>query len=149
MKRMAFAVGLVVLVFGVMILAQTQTESVEQELLKLEQGWTEANIKGDADYLEGILADEFTLIDEDGVLWTKPQYVGVFKSREIVISSMVSDDTKVRVYGNTAVVTGRNTVTATLKGKGHSGQERWTDTWIKLDGRWKCVATHNSTIAQK
>ena len=36
MKRIAFAVGLVVLVFGVMILAQTQTESVEQELLKLE-----------------------------------------------------------------------------------------------------------------
>jgi ketosteroid isomerase-like protein len=62
---------------------------------------------------------------------------------------MVSDDMKVRIYGDAAVVTGRNTTKETLNGKDTSGQERWTDTWIKKAGRWQCVATHSSNIVQK
>ena len=60
MKRIVFAVGLVVLVFGVAILAQTQTGSVEKELLKLEQEWSAALVKSDLAFLDKIEADDFT-----------------------------------------------------------------------------------------
>ena len=62
---------------------------------------------------------------------------------------MGPDDMKARVYGDAAVVTGRNTSKETLKGKDISGLYRWTDTWIKEAGRWQCVATHASMIVQK
>jgi ketosteroid isomerase-like protein len=149
MKRTAFAVCVVVLVFGVGILAQTQTASVEQELLKLEQEWSAALVKSDLAFLDKIEADDFTWTDYEGAVWTKAQSLAVLKSGEDVVSSCVSDEMKARVYGDAAVVTGRNTVKETLKGKDISGQYRWTDTWIKKAGRWQCVASHGSRIAQK
>ena len=48
MKPVIFTVVFVVLVFAIGILAQTQTESVEQELIKLENEWGEAVVKRDA-----------------------------------------------------------------------------------------------------
>ena len=149
MKRIAIAVSVAGLVFGAAILAKTQTGTVEQELMKLEQDWTNANVKADVAVLDRILADDYTWTDNDAVVWTKAQNLAVIKSGESVISSMVTDDMKVRIYGDAAVVTGRNTNKGMLKGKDISGQERWTDTWIKRDGRWRCVATHSSRIAQK
>lgn len=80
---------------------------------------------------------------------TKAQDLADVKSGAYVITSGVMDDIKVRVYGDTAVVTGRNTVKGQYKGKDISGQTRWTDTWVKSAGRWQCVATHSSRIAQK
>jgi hypothetical protein len=49
-------------------------------------------------------------------------------------------------WAEAAAVTGRWTSKETFKGKDISGQSRWTDTFIKRDGRWLCVATHNSRI---
>jgi len=150
MKHIVFAVGLVVLAFGIAILAQTQTESVEQELLKLEQDWTNANVKADFAFPDLILADDYVNTDFEGVVKTKGQYLEALKlDKELVISSMVTDDMKVRVYGEAAVVTGRNTVNGTYKGTDFSVQYRWTDTWVKKAGRWQCVATAESRIAQK
>jgi len=122
---------------------------MEQELLKLEQDWANANVKADVAFLDRILAEDCVFTDAEGVVWTKAQSLAHLKPGGHVITSMVSDDMKVRIYGDAAVVTGRNTTKETLNGKDTSGQERWTDTWIKRNGRWRCVATHSSRIAQK
>jgi ketosteroid isomerase-like protein len=150
MKRIVIAVSVAVLVFGVAVLAQTQSKSVEQELLKLEQQWTDALVKPDLAFLDRIEADDYTFTDPEGSVWTKAQSQADLKSGEDVISSCVADEMKARVYRDAAVVTGRNTTKETFKGKDISGQYRWTDTWVKLAGRWRCVATHASRIvAQK
>jgi ketosteroid isomerase-like protein len=149
MKRIAIAVCVVVLGFGVAILAQTKAGSAEQELLKLEQEWANALVKSDMAFLDRIRAEDYTWIDTQGVVWTKAQGDASLTSGEDVISSCVIDDMKVRVYGDAAVVTGLQTMKETLKGKDISGQMRFTDTWIKRDGRWQCVASHGSKIAQE
>jgi ketosteroid isomerase-like protein len=51
------------------------------------------------------------------------------------------EDMRVRICGNAAVVTGRNVLQASLKGKDTSGPYRFTDVFVKRDGRWQCVAT--------
>lgn len=153
MKRIAIAVCVVVLVLAVTTWAQTPAKpksvSVEQELLKLEQDWTNADLKADVAFLDRILADDWVITDNDGTVTNKAQDLASLKSGELVLSSMVTDDMKARVYGDAAVVTGRNTLKGTSKGKDISGQERWTDTWIKMAGHWRCVATHSSKIAGK
>jgi ketosteroid isomerase-like protein len=147
MKRIAFAVGVAVLVFGVAILAQTQTRSVEQELIKLETEWVDAAVKHDVTTIDKMLADEF-IMTFDGTVFTKAELLEYIKSYE-ELASLVTDEWKVRVYGDAAVVTARNTRKVKSEGKEVTSQDRFTDTWIRQDGRWKCVAAHNSTIPQK
>ena len=149
MKRIAFAVGLVVLVFGVANTAKTQTGSVEQELVKLEHDWAKAGIKKDIAFFDQILADDFTATDPEGNVFSRAQYLAEMKSGDYVLASFVQDDLKVRIYGDAAVVTGRATIKGQYKGEEASGQYQWTDTFIKHAGRWQCVATHSSMIPQK
>jgi ketosteroid isomerase-like protein len=62
--------------------------------------------------------------------------------------SVSADELKVRVFGNAAVVTGRDTLKgAQYKGKDLSGQYRFTDVFVQRDGRWQAVASHSSKIA--
>lgn len=149
MKRIAFVVGLVVLVFAVGLPGQQKAPSAEQVLLQLEKQWADANVKADVAFLDKILADDWTWTDADGVVWTKAQSLMVMKSGEDVISLFVVEDMKARVYGDAAVVTGRSTSKEIFKGKDISGTYAWTDTWIKRAGQWRCVATHASKIPGK
>jgi ketosteroid isomerase-like protein len=153
MKRTAIAVSVVVLVLAVAVHAQTpaQTKSggVEQELIKLENEWADAWVKSDVSFFDRIMADDYTWTSPWGEVWTKAQDLALAKSGQDVIKSWVLADIKVRVYGEAAVVTGRNTVKETYKGEDVSGQNRWTHTWVKRAGRWQCVAAHSSEIAQK
>jgi len=152
MNRIVFAVSLVVLVFGVAVPAQTQTESVEQGLINLEKEWGQALVKRDTASIDMIrdrlMADEFIGMN-DGFVFTKAQYFEIVKSIKEEILSFEMDEWNVRVYGDAAVVMARGTMKMRLAGKETTIQWRFTDTWIKRDGRWQCVAAHNSTIAQK
>jgi ketosteroid isomerase-like protein len=152
MKRIVLAAGLVILVFGMAILAQTQTERVEQELIKLENEWGEAVVKRDTasiDILKDRLcADEFIMMF-DGSIFTKAQYLEYVETIKEEILSFVMDEWKVCVYGDAAVVMARSTMKMRSAGKETTNQWRFTDTWIKRAGRWQCVAAHNSTITQK
>jgi ketosteroid isomerase-like protein len=153
MKRIAFALSVMVLVFAVAIQAQTpaqtEVEHATQELITLENGWNDALVKHDWAFLDQILADDYITTDSDGVVSTKVQEIAKLKSGEITVTSAVADDFRVRVYGDAAVVTFRYTDKSQSKGKDTSAQERITDTFIKLAGRWQCVAEHVSRIAQK
>jgi hypothetical protein len=64
MKRIAFAVPLVSLLFGVAILAQSQTQTAEQDLIKLENEWADAWVKRDVAFFDRTMTDDFT--------WTSP-----------------------------------------------------------------------------
>jgi ketosteroid isomerase-like protein len=152
MKRIVFAVSLVVLVFGVPALAQTQTESVEQDLINLENDWVGAVDKRDAASIDmlrdRIIADEFIMMFDGSVL-TKAQYFEYVKTIKEEILSFAGDEWQVRVYGDAAVVMGRATMKTRSAGKETTNQWRFTDTWVMRAGRWQCVAAHNSTIAQE
>jgi ketosteroid isomerase-like protein len=149
MKRIAFAVGLVVLVLGVAILAKTQTGSVEQEIMKLVNGWNKSVIKLDVSFMEQILADDYTWTDPAGKIHSKAEEIASMKSEEGLVTSAIDDEVKIRVYGDAAVVTGRTIAKWKAEGKEGTNQIRWTDTWIKRDGRWQCVADHVSNVPQK
>jgi ketosteroid isomerase-like protein len=152
MKRIAIAVSVVGLVFGGVILAQTQTESVEQELIKLENEWAEAWVKHNVAFFERIEADDYTWTSPQGEVWTKPRDVAFVRSLDSVkdiTMSYVTTEVKVRVYGYAAVVTGLDTIKETNKGKEVNRQERWTNTWVKRAGQWQCVAGHTSVVSPK
>jgi ketosteroid isomerase-like protein len=153
MKRISIAVGVVVLVFAIAIQAQTppqtQTESVEQELIKLENDWLQAFFKKDIAFSDRFLADDYMGTDEHGNVKTKAQEIAEIKAGAHLSTSGVQDNIKVRVYGDAAVVTGRNIMKGLFEAKEYSSPYLWTDTFIKRGGRWQCVASHVSKPISK
>jgi ketosteroid isomerase-like protein len=127
----------------------TKRVSAEQELINLENEWADAWVKSDVAFHDRIMADDYTWISPWSEIVTKAQDIEEIKSGDSVIASWVLTDMKVRVYGDAAVVTVRDMVKETYKGKDVSGQYQRTDTWVKRAGRWQCVAGHTSRIAQK
>jgi ketosteroid isomerase-like protein len=129
-------------------IAQAQSP-VEKEILKLENDWSTGWQKKDAAFLQKLWADEYINTDQDGATYTKAQDLANVSSPGTSVTSFALADMRVHVYGETAVVTGVNTIKATQNGKDISGAYRFTDVFVKRDGRWQVVATQGSLVAKK
>ena len=132
------------LIVGVSLL----TADAKQEVLKLEEELGAAILRSDTAKLGHILADEWEVIIPTGEVWTKETALMLLKTGILAVESGENSDVKVRVYGDTAVVTGRGISKGKYKGVDYSSDERWTDVFVKKDGRWQCVASHSTRIAQ-
>jgi len=150
MKSTAHLAVIVGLAAGVILSIEVaaQTANVEQTLLQLERDWEQANVRNDTAALERILAPEFVSTDSDGRLTTRAEGFARRKSGEVKFTAFTQDDYKMQVIGDTAIVTGRSTIKGIRDGKDLSGQERWTDVFVRRNGRWQAVATHSSRIAR-
>ena len=150
MKSTAHLAVIVGLAAGVILSIEVaaQTANVAQTLLQLERDWEQANVKNDTAALERILAPEFVSTDSDGRLTTRAEGFARRKSGEVKFTAFTQDDYKVQVIGDTAIVTGRSAIKGIRDGKELSGQERWTDVFVRRNGRWQAVATHSSRIAR-
>ena len=95
------------------------------------------------------LADEWILTDSDGTLVTKPMALNDLKEGALKIESFQLDDVKVRVYGDVAVVIGLITEKSKFKDEDTSGQRRFSDVFVRRDGRWQAVASHESPVSAK
>jgi len=88
-----------------------------EEILELEKEFSQAIVTNDADAVGRFLADDWIVIDPDGGLIDQARFLGAIRSGALAHEMMESGDARVRIYGNTAIVTA---LTAT-KGK-FSGQ---------------------------
>lgn len=127
----------------------SRNSRTEQELLKANQAYDEALVRGDAAALDRIYAAEFVYTTFDGEVRDRTQQLAFTKSGDLRLESGQSDEVKIRVYKNTAVMTGRFTAKGQLKGKNISFRERYTAVWVKKDGRWRLVAEQGSEIKQQ
>ena len=124
------------------------TNNVEQALQQMERDWMEANIKKDTATMDKILADDWIAQTNDGPL-TKAQDLADVKSGASKLDSWTPGDMKVRVFGETAVVTGSHYEKSSYKGKDTGGHIVWTDVFVKRQGRWQVVASQWSTMAKQ
>jgi ketosteroid isomerase-like protein len=83
------------------------------------------------------------------VVENKTALIANVKSKAFKAESYTMENLKVQAYGDTAVATGISVIKGTYKGKDNNGKYPWTDTLIKIGGRWQCVASHNSKLPSK
>ena len=114
--------------------------AVEQELLKVERAWLDAYLKRDVAAMEQIESDDFTITHGNGQVITKAQEIANLKRAGATDSSLSfsTEETKVRVYGDTAILTG----IFVSKGKDSTQRSRYTDVYVRRNGRWQVVASH-------
>ena len=116
-------------------------------LRQLEDDMAQAWVQRDTQALDGILADDYTLGGAGDSFINKEQYVAGIGDPESRTTSAILDDLRIRVYGDAAVVTGRAVYRGWSKQEGNYVHRfRFTDTFIRRDGAWKCVATHASGL---
>jgi len=123
--------------------------TAEEELLKLEKAFAEAIVKNDLEGIGRLVADEWIIIDPDGGIVDRARFFEVIKSGALTHDMMESEDFRVRVYGDSAVVTALTRTNGKFMGQEFSTQERATDVFVKRDGRWKCVLTHLTRFPKK
>ena len=126
--------------------SRDQTSSVEQAIRQLDNERIQAQIHADAPALDRIYADDFIGVGPSGTVRTKPQVISDFTSGDLKFQSITTDDVQVRVYGNTAVETGRSTMNGQDRGKAVPRDTRFTRVWVKQQGRWRLVANHYSSL---
>src|SRR6476620_10486629 len=123
----------------------THKTTVEEVIRKLDNERIQAQIHADATALDRIYASDFTGVGPSGRVRTKPQVILDFTSGDLKFQSITTEDVQVRVYGNTAVETGRSTMEGQDKGKTVPRETRFTRVWVKEQGRWRLVANHYSS----
>jgi ketosteroid isomerase-like protein len=128
--------------------AQKSVEASKAEgiLLAMEKTWTDAIAKKDLAAVGLILADDYMIIDDEGLVRDRAATLTRLKSADNDISTAVVDELKVKLYGNVAVVTGRQTEKSVEKGKNTSGSYRYTDVWVNRGKGWQVVNTHESKV---
>lgn len=124
----------------------TQTERVVAVIRKLDEQRIQAQIHADRKELDRIYADDFIGVGPSGTVRTKPQVISDFTSGELNFQSITTDDVQIRIYGNTALETGRSTMIGKDKGKAVPRDNRFTRVWVKQQGRWRLVANHYSFL---
>ena len=114
--------------------------TVKEQINKLQEESRQAALKGDTSFLEKYLSDDYVGIDGSGAPVTKDQAIQELKSGAIKYESIDVHDTKIRAYGNIAIVESLASVKLTSNGKPISGDYRATFVWVKHRGTWKRVA---------
>jgi uncharacterized protein (TIGR02246 family) len=128
--------------------ANSGTPSVEQTLMQLERDWSQASLKKDIDALNRIMADDWVNIDFQGRTLTKTQTIASLKSGLPATQAAGLGEMKVRVFGDSAIVTGSDTGKSTSKGKEVIEKYLWTDVFVRRNGRWQAVASQSTKIAR-
>lgn len=116
----------------------------ESQLIALERSWNQAELQNAPAAVDLFLSDEFIITQPDGTLMNKKQFMSSIGDKSYHYDQLISNEFKVRIFGEAAVVTG----SYHEKGRdGHVPFDRWgrfTDTWLFLNGKWICVASHDS-----
>jgi ketosteroid isomerase-like protein len=132
--------------FAVAPVRAAAAEDVPATIKALEEKWVQAQLKGDAAGLAALLADGFVSTGNTGEMRTKAEVVGNLKSGASKFETGKLFDLRVMVYGDTAVAIGRWEGKGVEKGKPFNDVERFTDTWVKQGGQWRCVASQGSLV---
>ena len=114
------------------------------KIIAMENLWNRAELNNDAPAVRLLLADDFVMTVAEGTLYNKAQIVASVADKSYRPEALQSSDMVVHYYGNTAVVTGAYYEKGTDKRKPWERRGRFTDTWMNLNGKWQCIASHFS-----
>lgn len=133
--------------------AQTDAEaSTKSKIAALEQVWNQAYKSGDTTALASILDDAIVLVNDDGSVQTKEEFL---TSMKVLVSQpnaqqqqVAPQSLNVHLFGDVAIASGVMRVKGVERGKSYIRRERFVDTWLKKGLNWVCVGTDATPILQ-
>jgi len=124
-------------------------QDAERELKQLESQIADAVVKRDLAFVERVWGEDFFYTGVRGELKTKADILAELKTGDLQFDVMKFDDIRVRVYGDTAVTTGRATTKGRSKQGEITGEARYTRVYVKRKGAWQLVTFQGTPLAEK
>ena len=127
--------------------ASLEAAEAEAEVRQLERAWLDAYEKFDAEAMDRIVADDFAITFPNGKMQAKEQLMKMVRGPRPPAGSagrLFTEDTQARVYGNTVVLRGRVITEMQRDGQTQREESRYTDVYVRTDGRWQVGASHLS-----
>ena len=122
--------------------AQSSPSDDGAHVLALDNSWNRALETKDTKALDMLLADTFISVDVDGSIETKREFLASLKAPDYQAPAQaVTEQSKVDVYADSAVVVGVFRTQSMHKGKPVTRRERFVDTWVNFNHTWRCVAS--------
>jgi len=154
MKRFALLISLMsVILLGLVssrLAAQARNEKVEQEVINVEDERMQAFKSSDAATLNRIFDDDFTFTNVNGEIHTKAELIGDVTSGKLKYTALNHSEIRVRVYDNTAILTGRSASVYIDGGKeGGRVPRRYMNIFIRKNGQWRLVARQETPVLGK
>ena len=127
--------------------AKDEKESVDiKELTRLEQVWNDAHLKGDADALRKLWAEDLFVTVPDMPVMNKEELLAIWKAGKMKFDIYKTSDIRIKVYGNSAVVTGQLVRIRDAKSTKFEDDWRFTKVYVRRGGRWQVVVWHGSHV---
>ena len=144
----AWCLGIVFLMsVGVNAWAQDDSAMVTSKIVAMEKAWNQAFKLRDTKAVDGILADDIVLINDDGSLQTKTDFLNLIHSAKASEEEQVTPESiNVHVQGDVAIATGVFRSKGIKGGKTYVRQGRFVDTWLKKSGSWVCVSASATPV---
>lgn len=142
--RLAFLWGVVLfsLLSALGVSAQDQSDAAAVRALELK--WTQSYRQRNIDILSSLLADDFVITIEDGSVYSKAGYISHSADTSVHVDVAELSELKVRMHGDTAIVTGAYHEVGESNGRRYEYHDRLTDVWMKTGARWQVIASHYS-----
>ena len=134
-------IALVIVVTTLSTAGAETTKSDAEIVAALDTEYQAAVAKNDADTMDRILADDFVLVLGNGTVHTKSDLINEAHAGKIHYEQQIEIDNsqKVRVWGNTAVVTAKLWLKGTREEKSFDRKLWFSDTYVRTDKGWKYV----------
>jgi ketosteroid isomerase-like protein len=120
----------------------------EQTFQKLETQWNEAHVRGDAESLGRLWAEELVVTVQEMPVMNREQSLKIVSSGRVKFKRYETSDVKVNVLGDAAVVTGRVKRVREKQGGDVEDDWRFTKVYVRREGHWQVVAWHGSQSAK-
>lgn len=119
---------------------------IEQQIRQLNDDWVKAMMRGDAQTLNRVMADDFYFtypLEGDD----KAQFIADVTSGDLKIEHITREQVNVRLFGNTAVLTARDSATWLYHGREFSGQYKIIKVFTERNGTWQLCAVQACPIS--
>jgi ketosteroid isomerase-like protein len=130
---------------------QADLSKAEQEVRKLEREWLDAYEKNDAEAMDRIVAEGFTITFPNGGVQTKSELMRFIRAPRPAnqpAPKFSTEGVESRAYGDTVILMGRVVGEYLRDGKTVRDVSHYTDTYVRVKGRWQVVASHLSNVEQ-
>jgi hypothetical protein len=129
--------------------AQTVPSSadLQEQIKQLERDRQDAFVRNDIAALEQSTADDYTTINSSGKIADKGQMMSNLRAGKTKVLSVKLDEMKARVYGNTAVLTGRYQDTSVKDGVQKEAHSLFMRIFVMNNGHWQAVAYQQTSTS--
>ena len=140
MKPLKFAIAALFAAMALSAGAAEKSTDVVAHLTQLSNHWDKVIVAKDAKAVADNMAEDFRIIDRRGGVDGKQGFIEGILDPKLTIDPYTVEEFDVRVYGDTALLSGRTHMTGTYEGEKFTSNYRYIDIYVKRGGVWKIVS---------